>query len=81
MADGRKCLAPGEEGPRHGTGRFQELIVGLEGELDVDAEGEVLRRVGAGQGTWIAPHTLHAVANRSAARACYLFVTAPPSGT
>ncbi|MBN1335441.1 MAG: cupin domain-containing protein [Deltaproteobacteria bacterium] len=78
MATGRKCLVPGEVGPMHTTGRSQELIVGLEGEVQVRVDGQERRRIGVGQGTLVMPGTRHGVANPSGERACYLYVTAQP---
>jgi quercetin dioxygenase-like cupin family protein len=79
MGTGKKWLDPGAETPEHSTGRYHELLLGIEGELTVHVEGasEPLRLV-PGTLCYVPPNTAHSVTNASGERGCYIFVYSLP---
>ena len=74
---GRKCLAPGARTPAHGTGAIQELLYGLQGQLQVTV-GSQNHLLEPATALLIPPATQHEIRNASEAQACYLFVTSTP---
>jgi len=77
MGTGRKCLEPGGVTFPHSSGSTRELLLGLEGSVQVTIEGVAPFALGPNQGAMVPPQTEHALSNTSAERACYLFVYAP----
>lgn len=79
MGTGRKTLAAGESTPEHSTGRYHELIIGLEGALVVEmASVSSVLRVTPGKAVYVPPHTKHLVKNQTSAAAAYQFVYGIP---
>ena len=79
MGVGKKCLEPGGTTPEHSTGRYQELVLGIEGEVSMklgtsSEEVTVLKN----QACYVPPGTRHSVVNKGTKRACYYFVYSLP---
>ena len=74
-------LAPSQAMDWHSTRDREELLIALQGRVDVECRPVAQRarrvRFAAGYSLFIPPQTLHRVVNRSSADARYLYVTAP----
>ncbi|MFO0836911.1 MAG: cupin domain-containing protein [Phycisphaerae bacterium] len=77
MRSGLVVLSPGAECGEHTTGAHEELIVCLEGDGEIDAEGLGTARLAAGQVAYNPPNTRHNVRNTGKAPMRYVFVVAP----
>ena len=74
-------LAPGQEMPWHSTDRREELLVMLEGVVDLERRMSIASRtlrvsLRAGHCAYLPSGTPHRLVNRSRRRARYLYVTA-----
>ena len=71
-------MPPGTEEQRHRHGRSRQLFYVLEGELTMEAAGEV-QTLRAGEALEIAPEVPHQALNRSGADVRFLVISQPPS--
>jgi quercetin dioxygenase-like cupin family protein len=79
MGTGKKRLEPGGRTPEHSSGRHQEIIICLEGEVTVlRGEDPEEVRITPSQVCYIPPGTRHAVENRTDDPAVYVFVFSLP---
>lgn len=76
MRSGLVTLAPGDECGEHTTGSHEELILCLEGEGEIDAEGLGTARLAAGYVAYNPPNTPHNVRNTGSTPMRYVFVVA-----
>ncbi|MDY6967500.1 MAG: cupin domain-containing protein [Spirochaetota bacterium] len=79
MRIGKKCLNPEESIPEHSTQCYHELLIAIEGEMFVRMENfsEDIK-LSPGLVCYVPPNTKHFVTNRSARKACYIFVCSLP---
>lgn len=66
------CLAPGKNVGEHTTGKGEEVLLVLDGEATVTANGET-RTLARDECVFIPQETLHDVANRSDAYLVYVY--------
>ena len=71
-------MPPGTAEQRHFHARARQFFYVLEGELEMECEGAVLR-IGARQGVEIAPGQRHQAKNASNAEVRFLVVSTTPS--
>ncbi len=76
MRAGLVTLAPGAECGEHTTGSHEELIVCLDGDGEIDAEGLGTSRLAGGHIAYNPPKTRHNVRNTGTAPMRYVFVVA-----
>ncbi len=70
-------LEPGQSTQRHYHGESEEVYFLLEGEADIELDGDA-GRAGAGDAIPIPPGTWHTIANRGAGPLRILCTCAPP---
>lgn len=73
-------LPPGEEIPTSYSHEGEEIRIVLEGEIEVEVEGEKYRLT-EGDSMWFKSQLTHKVRNPSDKKAVYFNVNAPPSLT
>ncbi len=76
MHAGLVTLAPGDECGEHTTGSHEELIVCLDGDGEIDAEGLGTSQLAAGHVAYNPPNTRHNVRNTGTTPMRYIFVVA-----
>jgi quercetin dioxygenase-like cupin family protein len=80
MRSGLVTLQTDEDCGWHSTDNYEEMVVCLEGEGEVEAEGSGRSKLGAGQVAYNAPHTRHCVFNTGSKPMRYVYVVAPAPG-
>ena len=80
LRGGVVVLRPGEVMPWHSTKSREELLIALQGSLQVETQrSRRVRRIPLRNGQWLLlpRQTLHCVVNTSTKSARYLYLTAP----
>jgi quercetin dioxygenase-like cupin family protein len=74
MRSGLVTLAPGKDVGTHSTEDYEEMIIILEGQGELEAEGAGRRAIGAGQVAYNPPDTRHNVINTGDGPLRYIYV-------
>lgn len=74
MRSGLVRLNPGEDVGVHSTKKNEEMLVILEGQGQVEIEGQVPLKISAGQVAYVPPETRHNVRNTESAPLKYIFI-------
>ena len=76
MRSGLIQLTPGEDVGLHSTKQNEEMLVILEGQGQVEIEGQAKLKVSGGQVAYVPPETWHNVRNTGSAPLKYIFIVA-----
>jgi quercetin dioxygenase-like cupin family protein len=76
MHSGLVTLGKDECIGEHSTGNHEELIVILEGEGEIEAEGNGRKKIGKGEVAYNPPHTKHNVYNTNPEVLKYIYIVA-----
>jgi quercetin dioxygenase-like cupin family protein len=76
MHSGLVTLGKGECIGEHSTGSHEELIVILEGEGEIEAEGNGRKKIKKGEAAYNPPHTKHNVYNTNSETLRYIYIVA-----
>jgi len=74
MRSGLVRLNPGENVGLHSTNQNEEMLVILEGQGEVELEGQPPLKISGGQVAYVPPMTKHNVRNRGTAPLKYIFI-------
>ncbi len=74
MRSGFVTLKPGESIGEHSTGNYEEMLIILSGEGEIEAEGIGLKKIKAGDIAYNPPETKHNVINNGSKSMEYIFV-------
>ncbi|MCK4857327.1 MAG: cupin domain-containing protein [candidate division Zixibacteria bacterium] len=74
MRSGLVTLQPGEDCGLHSTEDYEEMIVILEGQGEIETEGIGRRRIAKGQVAYNPPETEHNVHNTGTEQLRYIYV-------
>jgi quercetin dioxygenase-like cupin family protein len=76
MHSGLVTLGKNESIGEHSTGEHEELIVVLEGEGEIEAEGNGRKKIKKGETAYNPPHTKHNVYNTNSEVLKYVYIVA-----
>ena len=74
MRAGHVTLKPGDSIGEHSTGEYEEMLIILSGEGEVEAEGMDRKKVTAGEIAYNPPNTKHNVINNGSKTMEYIFI-------
>ena len=80
LHSGLVTLQPGEDCGWHSTGHYEEMIICLEGHVELASETGPRIPLIAGQYGYNPPHTRHCVFNTSDTPMRYIYIVAPTEG-
>jgi len=79
MRSGLVTLRPGQDCGRHSTEQYEEMLVCLAGEGQVEVEGFGRLRFAGGQVAYLPPQTFHNVHNCGSDAMRYIYIVAAAS--
>jgi len=74
MRSGLVALNPGDNIGEHNTGEYEEMLIILSGEGEIEAEGMERKKITAGEIAYNPPETKHNVINTGSKIMKYIFV-------